>query len=129
MIRGKVIKVLPPEGGVSKAGKPWKRQMFVIETDGQYPKTVAFSVMGEEKIAKAGLQIGHTIEIDVDAESREYNGKWYTSLNAWRIKNINAFTQSQNMYQQQAPQGYVANTQQMQQPMNNSNVNDDPLPF
>lgn len=132
MIRGKITHVLAPQQGVSKAGKQWMKQEFVLETEGQYPKKVAFTIFGEEKIKKAQLQQGHIVEIEVDAESREYNGKWYTDLNAWRINNLSVggtYQNPQNVYQQTPPPGYVPSGQPMQQPVNNPSNDDSGLPF
>ena len=106
MIKGKVIFVGTPVQGTSKAGKPWSKQEFAIETEGQYPKKVAFGVMN----GKFSMNMGDIVEIEVDAQSREYQGRWYTELTAWRCNNLG--TQQQNaqqpVYQQQAPVGYQA---------------------
>lgn len=126
-IKGKVIAVGRRLSGVSKTkGTPWEKQEYVIETEGQYPKKVAFSILNN-KIEEAGLQIGHNIEIEVDAQSREYNGKWYTELTAWRVKNYdnaNPQASNPNVYQQQAPQGYTE--PQFGQPAQNDSSN---MPF
>lgn len=116
MIRGQVIFVGQLQSGVGKnSGKQWQKQEYVIQTDGQYPKKVAFSLLND-KIQQANIQMGQTIEVEVDAQSREYNGKWYTELTAWRVNNLSAApaqmyqqpVQNQNVYQQSAPQGYTA---------------------
>lgn len=108
-IQGRVIYVGQIQTGVSKnSGKTWRKQEYAIETQGQYPKKVAFSVMND-KIEQFNIQMGLTIDIDVDAQSREYNGKWYTELTAWRVNNLGMTNQPQNnnpVAQQQAPQGY-----------------------
>ena len=132
MIRGKITHILAPQSGVSKAGKQWMKQEFVLETEGQYPKKVAFTIFGEEKIKMAQLQQGHTVEIEVDAESREYNGKWYTDLNAWRVNNLSVggtYQNPNNVYQQTPPTGYAPSGQQMQQPTYQQPSNDESLPF
>lgn len=83
-IRGRVIHVGQPEQGVGKTtGKQWSKQVFAIETEGQYPKKVAFGVMN----GKFTMNVGDVVEIEVDAQSREYNGKWYTELTCWRCNN------------------------------------------
>lgn len=110
-IRGKIIAMLDEQSGVSKAGKNWRKRAYVLETEGQYPKKVCFSVMNE-RIDQANLQVGCVAEVEVDAESREWQGKWYTDLTAWRINNLGFAAQTQQyqqqpVYQQQAPQGYA----------------------
>lgn len=114
MIRGQVVFVGQLQQGIGKtSGKEWKKQEYAIQTDGQYSKKVAFSLMND-KIAQANIQMGQTIEIEIDAQSREYQGKWYTELTAWRVNNLGNApqqfgqpnAQSQSVYQQSAPQGY-----------------------
>lgn len=123
-ITGQVIFVGPLSEGVSKKGNPWKKQEYVIQTDEQYPKKVAFSILND-KIAQAQIQMGHTVEIKVNAQSREYQGKWYTELTAWRINNkgvVSAPHQGQPVYQQEAPQGYQQPQYQSNPPQGNNNM-------
>lgn len=131
MIRGKVIAVGQKMEGVSKSkGTSWKKQEYVIETEGKYPKKVAFSLMND-KIDLAAIQMGQTIEVEVDAQSREYNGRWYTELTAWRVNNlgvVNTPQYQQSVYQQTAPQGYAPT--QTAQPVNTfGQTNDSSMPF
>lgn len=122
-IRGKIICIGQNESGVSRSGKNWQKQTYVLETEGQYPKKVAFAIMND-KITQANIQMGQTVEVEIDAESREYQGKWYTNLTAWRINNLGFVQQPQNqqpVYQQAAPQGYSATTPQANPlPQNNN---------
>jgi len=47
---------------------------------------VCFSLFGEDKIAMLeGLQPGSEIEVSFNLSSREYNGKYYHNIDAWRI--------------------------------------------
>jgi len=78
---GTVTKVATEENGVSKAGKPWRKQVYVIETDGQYPKMLAFEVWNDA-IDKYELGVGDEIELKYEATSREYNGKFYHNIRA-----------------------------------------------
>ena len=48
-INGKITEILPVESGVSKAGKDWQKQTFVIDTGDQFNPLVAFSMFGTEK--------------------------------------------------------------------------------
>lgn len=82
-IKGKIIQILPLQSGVSSASKEWKKQDVVIETEGQYPKKVCLSAMNN-KIGS--FAIGDTVNFQIEPESREYNGKWYTSLNIWKYE-------------------------------------------
>ena len=86
-ISGKIIQVLPEQGGVSKtSGKEWKLQAYVLETQEQYPRKVHFEVFGEDRIKANPCQLDDVVTVSFDIESREFNGRWYTSIRAWRIQ-------------------------------------------
>ena len=73
-ITGKIIAVLPEQGGVSKNGNEWKKQEYVLETHDQYPKKVCFQLFGADRIAQAAIQPGEELTVSFDIESREYMG-------------------------------------------------------
>jgi len=79
----KLISLLPLQTGNGKNGT-WKKQDVIVETDGQYPKKVCVSIWGD-KIEESKLVPGNRLKIDFDVESREYNGRWYTDVKAWRV--------------------------------------------
>lgn len=85
-IQGKIIHILPLQSGIGKAsGKEWKKQEFVLETlDGQYARKVCFSMWGD-LIDRTQLQVGEDVTVQIDVESREYQGRWYTDVKAWRV--------------------------------------------
>ncbi|MBL1233219.1 MAG: hypothetical protein CMD31_09350 [Flavobacteriales bacterium] len=85
-IKGKLAQILNLESGTSKAGKEWKKQSFVIDTGDQYNPHVCFSLFGEDKLSMlSNFNIGQEIEVSFNLSSREFNGKWYHNLDAWRI--------------------------------------------
>lgn len=84
-ITGKIIQIWPETGGTSRAGKEWKKQEFLIETIESYPKKVCLSVMGEKTNDLKKFSVGNTVTASLNIESREYQGKWYTDVRAWRI--------------------------------------------
>ena len=79
----KLIQLLPIQTGTGKNGE-WKKQDIILETDGQYPKKVCISIWGD-KINEKQLVVGNSLAIDFDIESREFSGKWYTDLKAWKV--------------------------------------------
>ena len=83
---GKIIQVLPAQEGVGRNGNPWKVQPYVLETLDQYPRKVHFEVFGEERIKQNPCDIDQLVTVSFDIESREFNGRWYTSIRAWRIQ-------------------------------------------
>ena len=85
-ITGKIIQVLPEQGGVSKtSGKEWRLQSYVLETQEKYPKKVHFEIFGDDRIKSNQCNIDDMVTVSFDIESREFNGRWYTSIRAWRV--------------------------------------------
>lgn len=99
-IKGKCIAILPLQSGQGKNGE-WKSQDFVIETDGQYPKKVCINVYGD-KIQYIPA-IDAKVNVSFDVESREYNGRWYTSLRAFKIESGQPTSQTAPAPQAVAP--------------------------
>lgn len=93
-IEGKIIAALDEQRGVSKSGKEWRRMEYIIETPGEYPKKCVFSVMGDN-IEKFGLRIGQDVDIEIDIDAREYNGRWFNSITCWKavLRNVDVFQQ------------------------------------
>ena len=87
-ITGKIIAVLPEQGGTSKSGNEWKKQEYVLEMNdqSQYPKKVCFQIFGADRIAQAAIQPGETLTVSIDIDSREYQGRWFTNINAWKVE-------------------------------------------
>ena len=83
---GKIIQVLPEQSGIGRNGNPWKVQPYVLETLDQYPRKVHFEVFGEDRIKQNPCDIDQLVTVSFDIESREFNGRWYTSIRAWRIQ-------------------------------------------
>ena len=83
---GKIIQVLPAQEGVGRNGNPWRVQPYVLETLDQYPRKVHFEVFGEDRIKQNPCEIDQLVTVSFDIESREFNGRWYTSIRAWRIQ-------------------------------------------
>lgn len=83
-ITGKVTLVGQTSTGVSKSGNGWQKKEFVIETEGQFPKKVAFSLFNDK--ANIPVAVGQEVTVSFDLSSREYNGRWYTEALAWKVE-------------------------------------------
>lgn len=81
---GKVQQLLPVQTGTGKNGQ-WKKQEVIVATEGQYPRQVCVTVWGD-KVNDQLLQPGNELKLEIDIESREYNGRWYTDIKAWKIE-------------------------------------------
>lgn len=84
---GKIILALPEASGVSKAGKPWKKREYVLETQDNYPQKIFFDFFGD-KADQYPLTVGQVIKLSFDINSREYNGRWFTSISGWRAEPV-----------------------------------------
>ena len=85
-ITGKIIAVLDARDGVSKTtGNAWKTQDYVLETHDQYPRRMVFNVFGEDKITEFNIQVGQELTVSFDINAREYNGRWYNDIRAWKV--------------------------------------------
>lgn len=110
-LTGRCVVALPIVSGTSKAGKAFQKRDFVVETAGQYPKKVCFQLFGEK--VNECPNVGEEVTVSFDAESREWNGRWFTQLNAWKVERQAAQPGQasqpvqqgwQQMYQQPQPQ-------------------------
>ena len=89
-LSGKVIAVLEPRGGVSKTGNSWKVQEYVIETHDQYPRKMCFDVFGEDQINQFNIQVGEELTVHFDIDAREWQGRWFNSIRAWKVDRAQA---------------------------------------
>ena len=83
-LTGVIVEVLPLQSGTGRNGT-WKKQDFILETQSQYPKKVCISMWGD-KINESVLKQGNKVTAHFDVESREFNGKWYTDVKAWKVE-------------------------------------------
>ena len=83
-IQGKIIVVLPERSGVSQRGNQWRSISYVLETQEQYPKKLVFDVTND-KIDQLNIQLGEILTVQFDINAREYNGRWFNSVNAWNV--------------------------------------------
>lgn len=91
-VKGKVVAVPPAQTGVGQRG-PWRRQTVVIEyEDGRYTQKLALEC-GNSKAEDFGkLRVGQTVTVHYDVTSREYNGRYFTTANAfdWKVEGAQA---------------------------------------
>lgn len=90
-IIGKAIAALPVKSGVSqRTGEQWQSREYVIETQEQFQKRICFEVFGTDKLNEFNIRNNDLIKVHFDITAREYNGKWYNSVRAWKVEHVNA---------------------------------------
>ena len=87
-VKGTIKHILKAESGVSRAGNEWKKQEFVIETSDQFPKNVCFTLFNDKFSLLEKVNQGDEVEVSFNVESREYNGKWFHNINAWKVEKV-----------------------------------------
>ena len=125
-IQGKVVKILALQSGDNARGG-WKKQDFVLETPGQYPKKVCISLWGD-KIDQNPLTEGEEITASINVESREYNERWYTDVKAWKIQKGMVASNNQAAAPQASAPGTPPPPSMNDMPQESGEVDDD-LPF
>lgn len=136
-VDGIITNILPVQTGVGKSsGKEWHKQTAVLQTSEQYPKSIAFDMFNDRIIP---LQVGQAVHVQIAIESREYQGRWFTNVNAVSVEQAAPMgapqpmpypqapvqAQAQQAYPQQAPQQTYQQAPQQAQALQ---VNND-LPF
>ena len=86
-VTGTITKVLPTQNGTSKAGKEWKKLSFLLETTEEYNNLYCFDVFGEEKVDNFEKynKVGNSVKVDFNVKCNEWKGKFFTSLDAWKV--------------------------------------------
>lgn len=87
-LEGKIILELPEQSGVSRAGNQWKKKEWVLETiNSNFPRKVKFHCFGE-RADNLKFEIGKSYIVSFDLESREFNGRWYTDVSVYNMREI-----------------------------------------
>ena len=143
---GKIIAVLPAQGGVSqRTGNTWRSQMYVLETSEQYPKKIPFDVFGEDRINQFNIVQGEELTIHFDIDGSEWNGKWFAKIRCYNVSRGTGQQPAQAPAQspapapaaapppqpatQQAPNNGVSPSPPPQPNNNGGNSDDSDLPF
>ncbi len=88
-VSGKLIQVLPEQTGEGRNGT-WVKGGFVIETQEQYPKSICFDLWGDMVERIKNYNEGDILNVSFDVQSREYQGRWFTNVKAWKIEAVSA---------------------------------------
>ena len=87
-IQGKIVKFLNQETGQKKDGSgEWVKQSIVVHTDDTYNNVYCFELFGAEKVDNLNKynKAGDLVKVEFNVNTSEYNGKFYTTLQAWKI--------------------------------------------
>jgi len=95
-VTGKITKVLDVQKGTSKEGKEWQKLIFTLETTEQYNNLYAFEIFGAEKVETFNKfnKVGDDVKVDFNVSTNEWQGKYFTSLQAWKVFKADAMEQA-----------------------------------
>lgn len=102
-VTGTITQILETTGGTSASGKDWKKTSFLIKTKEEYNNLYCFDVFGEEKVDKFVKfnKVGQEVEVNFNVKTNEWNGKYFTSLDAWTIFKAEGSAQPQQVPEQE----------------------------
>ena len=102
-VKGRVIRILPEISGTSAKGE-WKKRDFVIDDeDGQYSKNICFTLFNDKSDFANRIKVGSQVEVSFSIESREYNDKWFSNVNAFRVDVIGNQTNATAPFDSRTP--------------------------
>lgn len=81
---GTVVSVLPVVKGTSARGE-WMKQEVIFDQPGEFNRKVCVGFWGDKAQEAGTLRPGEVVAVSANVESREYNGRWYTEVRAWRM--------------------------------------------
>ena len=110
-------------GGIKTFQSGTQNRLIVIETDGKYSKPVPFNVWKDLVLQFTEKHIGQRLDVHFDVGGREYQGKYYADLTAFRYEWHVKQTTTMPAPEPEAPrQGELGG-----EPA--EDLDDDPLPF
>jgi hypothetical protein len=86
-IQGIITRILPLQTGTTKSGSEWAKQGYVLLTNERYAKLVYFELWGKAVDTEAA-EVGQEVVVSLNVESREWGGRFYTELSAWRVERV-----------------------------------------
>ena len=103
-VTGKITKVLDTQKGTSASGKDWQKLSFILETTEDYNNLYCFDVFGDEKVEQflKYNKVGQDVDVSFNVQTNEYKGKYYTSLQSWKIFKAEAEEAAPEVAQEEA---------------------------
>ena len=84
---GKIIAIHEVVEGKSEKGE-WRRQEIILETMADYPKKVCITFGNPDMLQ--GFKENEIVEVSISPESKDYNGKWFSTIRGIGIKTLMA---------------------------------------
>ena len=83
---GKITQILPKQSGETAQGS-WKKQDIIVQSFDRYPKKICVSNW-KDKVKMEYYNEGDIVKVNVELESREHNGRWYSDIKVWKMEKL-----------------------------------------
>ena len=92
-LQGEIIKIGETE---TIGAKGFQKRQLVIKTSEQYPQSVPVDFTQDKCIVLNGYAVGDLVVVGVNVRGSEWQGKYYASLNGWKISKTDSEKSSQS---------------------------------
>ncbi len=127
-LQGKIIAILPERKGENARGK-WVVGEFVLETHDSYPKKMVFSVFGEDRLQRFNIKANQEVMVSFDIDAHEYNGRWFNSIRAYDVRQVDPASATYNTAPNTPQQGPAQPAAPATEPFPPQEETVDDLPF
>lgn len=86
------------KGEIETKGESFSVREFAIETDGQYPQKIKFQIVQDRCSIIDPFEIGQNLDVYFDLRGREWEGKYFTNLNAWKVDAVTGAAVAQESF-------------------------------
>mgnify|MGYP003436703368 CR=1 FL=1 len=80
-VKGQVKAILATE----TLNDGFKKRVIVVTEQGEYPKDIAIEFLKDKVTILDKFKVGETVTVGINIQSREWQGKWFTNVNGWKI--------------------------------------------
>jgi hypothetical protein len=72
------------------------REFVVTTPDEKYPQDILFQTVNDKMDVLESLGVGQQVEVSYNVRGREFNGRYYNTLDAWKVQIIGQAAQTTN---------------------------------
>jgi hypothetical protein len=62
------------------------REFVVTTPDAKYPQDILFQTVNDKMGVLESLGVGQQVEVSYNVRGREFNGRYYNTLDAWKVE-------------------------------------------
>lgn len=107
----------------------FRKREFVVQIGDRYPQPVKFDLTQDRCILIDNYEEGQAIKVHFDLRGREWQGRYFVDLSAWRLERPGAATAPATNQQADPSSSPTGNANSTQSNAPAGNEDDDDLPF